>query len=302
VGGPPANALTSGLMRWRPLSKRGVADPRLDEPAEGIPPWMQHAVSVWVARLIVDTDLGGAPRRARIDLLHNMEMKLRMERPLNFSNPTSAVDDLFQRMQADDVFALDVIDYLLGNLLRASENRGFPSNLAEELDAILSDGGSAWEVADLGRSVYALQRRSVGPIREAIAGAAPSSRAGEHLSAAWNRLVGRSPDASSAYREAVRAVEAAAKPVILPNNPKATLGTMIAAMRDKPEKWLTSLGTVDELRQMMEMLWTNQLDRHGTDDEDVPLNVTLEQADVAVHLALTLTRLFVGGHVRPAQA
>jgi hypothetical protein len=116
--------------------------------------------------------------------------------------------------------------------------------------------------------------------------------------AAWNKIAGRQPDPSGAYREAVRAVEAAAKPVVLPDAARATLGTMIAAMRDKPEKWTTSLGSVDDVRNMMQLLWTNQSDRHGTDDEDAPMNVTPEEADGAVHLALTLTRFFAAGQVR----
>jgi len=73
---------------------------------------------------------------------------------------------------------------------------------------------------------------------------------------------------------------------------------MIAAMRDKPEKWEVTLGTPGDVRRMLELVWTNQLDRHGTDDESVPLNVSPEEADVAVHLCISLVRLFAGGHVR----
>jgi hypothetical protein len=284
-------------MSWRPLSKRGVANPLLDEPAEGMPPWLVRPVFGWVVDLIVDRDPSGfdAPS-VRDDLLNDMAIKLRFQQPLDFSNRTSASDELLDRMRADNELAFDVLDYLLGHLHFAADNRGFPPNIADELATVLTDGGSVWEVAEV-EGVWALQRRSVGPIRDAIASASPATRAGQHLTTAWNRLVGRSPDPSSAYREAVRAVEAVARPTILPNNDRATLGTMIAAMRDKPEKWTTTLGTVDEVRQMMEMLWTNQLDRHGTDDEEVPLNVTSDQADVAVYLALTLTRLFAGAHV-----
>jgi len=77
---------------------------------------------------------------------------------------------------------------------------------------------------------------------------------------------GAGPDPSGAYREAVRAVEAVAKPVILPNNDRATLG-------------------------QMESVWTGQLDRHGTDDETVPLNVSPAEADAAFSACLNLVRL-----------
>jgi hypothetical protein len=53
---------------------------------------------------------------------------------------------------------------------------------------------------------------------------AESGRAGDLLSNAWRSVYGRHPDASSGYRYAVRAVEAAADPVVSPNNASATLG------------------------------------------------------------------------------
>jgi hypothetical protein len=259
---------------------------------------MKRALYGWVLGLIVEQDpIGIVAPRVRENLVNHMAMRLRVTQPLNFSTFTSAADDLLGRMDRDPEFALDVIDYLLGHLPRATEGEGNPYALAAELNAALA-GGSAWEVAEVGRGTYSLQRRAVGPVREVIAELPPSSRARQHLTTAWNRLVGRSPDASTAYREAIRAVEAVAKPVVLPTNDRATLGTMIAAMRDKPEKWATTLGTVEDVRRTMELVWTSQLDRHGTDDESVPLHVTQDQADAAVHLCIALVRLFAGGHVR----
>ena len=50
---------------------------------------------------------------------------------------------------------------------------------------------------------------------------------------------------------------------------------------------------------MMQMLWKGQEDRHGTDAPDAPLAVDHDEADAAFHLALTLTRLFAEGLIRP---
>ena len=72
---------------------------------------------------------------------------------------------------------------------------------------------------------------------------------------------------------------------------------MIAALRDKPDKFsvrLSGPGSVENVasvRAMFELLWTSQLDRHGTANEDIPLTVTLEQAQDAVALATTLVHL-----------
>jgi hypothetical protein len=46
---------------------------------------------------------------------------------------------------------------------------------------------------------------------------------------------------------------------------------------------------------MCKLIWKSQFDRHGTDDESVPLNASPQEADAALHLAITLVRYFAGG-------
>jgi hypothetical protein len=74
-------------------------------------------------------------------------------------------------------------------------------------------------------------------------------------------------------------------------------------MKAAPHKWKVSLqpakgDPVMHVIGMMELLWTAQIDRHGTADETVPLTVSREEAEAAVHLALTLTHWFQTGIVR----
>jgi len=66
-------------------------------------------------------------------------------------------------------------------------------------------GGSAWEVRPAGDNLnYALTRRAVGPVVEAIEDIANvSERAGSHLSEAWRQLAGRNPNPDMAYFQAV---------------------------------------------------------------------------------------------------
>jgi hypothetical protein len=199
-------------------------------------------------------------------------------------------------MRQSGVFALDVLDWMLHNTGHFRP-RHQAEAWVEELGELLNQGGSAWEVA-ASEGNHQLTRRAVGPVVEVLAQTATAAtRAHDHLDSAWSRLMGRDPDPSGAYREAVRAVEAVAKPVVLPNNDRATLGVMIAAMKEKPEKWTATIGTVDDMRAQMEAVWKGQLDRHGTDDETVPLNVSPEEADAAFSTCLNLTRPFAGGHV-----
>jgi hypothetical protein len=280
------------MAEWRPLSKRGKVDTRLDEPTEGLPPYLLGPVAEWMVDTYRDHHHGGSHEEA----LKRLQLRFKLEPPLSRN---TALRDLISRMEADEEFGLDVLDYMLHHLREFADEYQQPFELANGLAATLVLGGSAWEViAPEDDGPFRLARRAIGPVRESISELPASSRAHQHLVAAWNHLSGRNPDPSGAYREALRAVEAAAKPVVLPANDKATLGQMIAAMRDKPEKWETTIGTVDHVRETMETVWTNQLDRHGTDDDSIPLNVSQEEADAAFHWCLTLARLFVGGHVR----
>lgn len=270
----------------------GEPDPRFDEPSEGLPPWLKGPVLEWMRNAF---QAGGWDHE---EALQAIQLDFRLERPLGFEVNGTPGDDLLRRAATSDEFALDVLDWMVHNhryFSAGHQSEGWVG----ELGRLLTQGGSAWEVITVDYMSHRLTRRAVGPVVEIMEQTAPeATRAHNHLSAAWAKLMGRNPDPSGAYREAVRAVEAVAKPVISPNNDLATLGQMIAAMRDKADKWSTILGTTDDVRAQMEAVWKGQLDRHGTDDEDVPLHVSQEEADAAFSTCLNLVRLFVGSHVK----
>src|SRR5262249_21280790 len=161
--------------------------------------------------------------------------------------------------------------------------------------------GSKWCVSATGDS---LEERVATEAAERAARLMMSgTRSGQHLQKAWRGIYGRNPNPSDAYREAIRAVEVASISVVSPNNTKATLGTVIGDMRATSQKRSVALhpakgDPVQHVIGMMELLWTAQIDRHGTVDESVPLSVSREEAEAAVHLALTLTHWFQTGAVQ----
>lgn len=280
-------------MNWRPLSLRQQADARFDEPSEGFPVWLRGPVLEWVRGSF------GQGINESIEALNALQLDFRLEQPLG-GPALTRLADLVGRMGGEDDFALDVIDWMLHHPLYFRESWEVVE-WADQLKEMFRQGGSAWETTPHG-GAYQLTRRAVGPVAEVLEHTATeATRAHNHLASAWSKLTGRNPDPTGAYREAVRAVEAVAKPIILPNNDKATLGQMIPAMRGKPEKWTTAIGTVDDVRAQMEAVWTSQLDRHGTDDETVPLNVSPEEADAAFSTCLNLVRQFAGGHFTRAE-
>jgi hypothetical protein len=245
-------------------------------------------------------------RQYHNDWLYLLQLKLQLDPPLAHaahSEDSAAADDLIGRVLADEEFALDVVDFALQSTQDGDPYWG--DAVAGELNGILSGGNSAWEAVQVGERLsksWRLERRSAAPVREAIEDMGPTSdRARHHLLAARENLAGRDVDASGAYREAIRAVEAIAKPVILPNDSLATLGKMIGVLKDRPAKWETTLGSVEDVRRDMETVWKGQRDRHGTDDESVPLSVSAGEADAAFCICLALVQLFANGHVRLAE-
>ena len=256
---------------------------------------MRRPVLSWARNSFLDS-----AGNVNVAALNGLQLAFRLERPLAGSGPRDLLADLLTRMDEDDEFALDVLDWMLHCWQHFGAD-WYSEQWSQRLNELLRKGGSAWEVTTTDDS-YQLTRRAVGPVVDVLEHtAAEATRAHNHLASAWSKLTGRNPDPSGAYREAVRAVEVVAKPIILPSNDKATLGQMISAMRDKPDKWVTTIGTVDDVRGQMDAAWTSQLDRHGTDDEAVPLNVSPEEADAAFSTCLNLVRQFVGGHVTRAE-
>jgi hypothetical protein len=259
-----------------------------------VPGHLKDPVRIWVERFLW---VNPPTESAYPDTNLMMEMQAALQVRLDWSFSTEqAVEDLLRRMEEDDAFALDVIDFLL--------HQRAPEAWAEELNEMLARGRSEWEVTESPEGApgnWRLTKRGLGPIMGSIEETKDySQRAHTLLMRAWGRLSGLHSDPSSAYGDAVRAVEVVMRPVVTPDDSKATLGKMISALRDKPEKWQVVLedATTEDVATMANIIWRSQLDRHGTDDESVPLSVSQEEGDAAVHIAIALVRLFGADLVR----
>lgn len=227
-------------------------------------------------------------------------------------NERGAIENLAARMEADEELFLSVLGLAIENV-----NLGY--NFQEQDEAladlvrILTEAGSVWRLdiqrVETGedwmghrmyRDIRSLQRRTAEETANAVERVAQrASGAAPHLTNAWNHTFGRNPDPGRAYSEAVKAVEAAAIPVVSPNNAKATLGTVIGQLRTTPQKWQVAMtrdlllpnggamSPLEVVTNMADLLWRNQTDRHA------PIQpITQEQAEMAVHLALTLVHIF----------
>ena len=58
---------------------------------------------------------------------------------------------------------------------------------------------------------------------------------------AWALAFGREPNLSDAWGRAIKAIETLLKPIVSPKNDKATIGSMVSALRQSPDKWKCKL-------------------------------------------------------------
>jgi hypothetical protein len=296
---------------WVPLSQRDERPQDESLLEGGTPEHLAAPLMAWTA------DYLSLPRgRATGFLAQRVAARLRI--PLYTSDPTWLV-----RSAREDDRLLDVVDaaLYLDDALRwqievvgavptpyAGEADWLPdadwpenSNLAQavdRLDMLLTDAGSAyrvdWQHRGLTRRVDATVAAAA---RQAIASVAEP---GTHLQAAWHAVYGRHPDPTKAYDEAVRAVEAAAIPVVLPKGSLETLGKVRAHLQAAAAQWEIAIegkqsGAIDPLVSMILLLWEGQ-QRHAGGPASRPQRQ--DEAEMAVHLAATLVQWFTSGAVR----
>ena len=183
---------------------------------------------------------------------------------------------------------LDVIDGLLAllpykpappasndpvvKLVRRARKAMRTKDQREILQQLLDDGRMIYRVRPDG---LGLERR-VNPVAHAQAITAADAAeqaglpaAGERLLAAWNSVYALKPDPSSAYRDAIRAVEAVANPLFLPTAPAPTLGQVIRHLDQHGSDYdmviaskTGSPADVGAVIAMMRLLWEGHRDRH----------------------------------------
>ncbi|WP_144420329.1 MULTISPECIES: hypothetical protein [Micromonospora] len=294
---------------WRPISQR-YQSLREESLFEGVPAHLEMPLAEW-ARSYLLLDRPG-------DLAGRVALRLR----LALSGRGVAAEELVTATTRTDQL-LDVVDtalHLDEGLRWDIEVAGpVPTSYAgiadwvpeyewpetskqaleaERLNQILTDAGSAYEFSWNERC---LVRRVDKTVSEAAQSVTSGRReAGRHLATAWTSAYGLNPDPSKAYDEAVRAVEAAAIPVVLPKGRLETLGKVRAHLRDAGSKWELAIkgnnqGAVDPVVAMIGLLWDGHARHAGSPS---PRRHDQDEARMAIHLAVTLVQWFATGAVR----
>lgn len=265
---------------------------------DGVPVWMRNSVLALI-REVTTAHRGRDPRGQRIlgvrdALIHTIERKLHATFTEDEGDEWELQASLLSYCN-DGEHALDVIGALL-DVGGSEMQQGFP-RLFQQVNEILIESGSKWHAVEQGSYKATLEER----VEQAAADAMTlsiedvSNNSSALLKSAWSDAFGRDPSASDAYTNAVKAMEAAAGPVLTPNNTSATLGHMIGELRANPTRWKSQLieatpgnGSATVMKAM-ELVWEGHADRHGTNS---PEPVTQEAAEQAVFTAVMVCSYF----------
>ena len=275
---------------WTPLSRRTTGLPPA-EPIETVPAWLHPRLAEWLYHVLQFTDgpiMALRPGHGLTDTTREIMIRVR-----------SATQPWL--LPADDPTFLDAIDATVAHgdwVVEGWTSYGNP----DTLERMLAGANFAWRVNADWRG---LERR-VDPTVTAVVTAtirSASAEAAGFLAAAWDACHGRHPDPDKAYAEAVKAVEAAACPLVLPANGTATMGKVRDHLRDAPTKWELDLprkdgtpGPVTPVVEMLTALWEGQRSRHaGTASSR---RQTQAEAEAAVHLAAILVQWLTAGMLR----
>jgi hypothetical protein len=228
--------------------------------------------------------------------LHELQSALQVDFRLQ-SQFTDADDMVREIAQKGGQFVARVIDYFLSGF--EPDEWGI---VPDEVKSLKRHFDSAASAAEIGfqDGVYRLRRRvaaGVEELAEASKQSAPAL-AGQHLGKAWNEAYALTPNTSLVMSEAIKAVEAAAHPVVTPAAKKVRLGMITQTIKDQ-SGWTLAFPNRDDghpdhkavLVGMLETLIIAQADRHGGDASSVL------EAQGHVQLASTLVQWFSAGVV-----
>lgn len=275
---------------WVPfgLEDDEVAEYRVLIP--GVPSWLREPMLGWVRdQLTAGGDWFHRSAVAPLQIMTRIDLGL-----VGDGSLVSASLVLRELRGLSEIKLLRFVDALVSQKAYSPE-----SAPAVQLEAVLAAAQSKWKIGRREDDVGLVERVPAGVQESVESTIRNSGSAGQVLSRAWSHVHRFEPNDSAGYGDAVKAVEIAAVTVVQPDNAGATLGSVIAQMRQNGD-WRLPLRehayapSADMLLFMLRTLWHGHRDRHGSVDYR---DVTHEEARSAVALAATLVDWFASGAV-----
>lgn len=281
-----------------------LALPAMDVPVEGVPDYLEDSLRRWISDALDNATNTHYDRSDAKFFAEAIAVRLRVQ-PRVMGRGATSHEAALIHIEKERLF--QVVNAILTFAPERDQIRGLVSNL----QTLLRMGASAYEVNDFegDPNGWQIVRRLDEAMKSALETAMDSSNqtTAGHLSAAWLAAFGLQPNADVAYAEAVKAVEAASIPLVVPSgavNP--TLGSVLTVLRGaaagKNPKWELALPekdgsprSLEVVISMLETLWNGHRSRHSGSPTSRP-NLQHE-AEASVFLAITLVYWFSKGIV-----
>jgi hypothetical protein len=243
---------------------------------------------------------GGEFAKFRVDLLRQAERALHISLPVfdddYYESGFALLRNAYNGFGPKAL--LTFVDFMLSLHTPGAQN-------IKKLEDHLVESGSGW-CTGLRAGKPGLVSRLPEGVVAAVAATVQHGKAGRRLAEAWEAAFGVDPKPSEAYRLAIKAVEAASAPIVIPDDPDPSLGKVIGRMRQGGQFRLPHLreeptGTTshDVLLANLKQIWWGQYDRHdGLMQSSLPDDVTQDEAESALLLAVTLVGWFATGKVQ----
>lgn len=235
--------------------------------------------------------------RAEAVTVHALQSALGVN--FGFAPGRVPTETLVERMASEgDRFLMQVVDFVAASY----EDKAYAA-IPDEIVSLtwhLDQNMSAVQVLPDASRTYRIARRLPLGVEDSGTDAVErsSEEAGRHLIKAWSAMRSLTPDTSLVMTEAIRAVEAAAGPVVIPKDKQQRLGKIVQTLKAR-ETWRLVLRRRDDdvpdhrliLIGMMETLAFAEQHRHGGEAPSVL------EALTHVQLASTLVAWFATGAV-----
>lgn len=286
-------------MAWKRLTDRLAGSTTPEPPwAEGIPDHLDVPIGEWLYEVLRNFDMA-TPVVVRLRLPSTI---------LKNSDPNHALASIDDRK--NPMLRIEIIDATLACVAQALQGtewyhrRDFETTYVRHLTGILSEGNSAFTVRADGRGLeLRIDEALHANFDKAVeVGRSAAEAAADHLRAAFSDAYGIRPSPGAAYSHAVKAVEAVANPLFLPNAPEPTLGQVRAHLdqgRNNYEMVIADRtgapADIEAVIAMVGLLWHGQRDRHEGGPSTAP--VTQEAAKAAVHTAAILVHWMSNGSI-----
>ena len=282
---------------WTPLSVR--RNQRDDfGPIDGVPTFMRRSINKWINNTIEWVAHDG-----QLPLVTQIALELRIDELSDNIDNFYADDAVIACIQRsgpwdmyDESLALDVMDWLLGH----------GCGHAQSLEHILKSAGHVLRVSPDGNRLVERIDPALWDEYEQVTQL--DDQASQYMQEAWTLAFGREPNLSDAWGKAIKAIETLLKPIVSPSDVRATLGKMISALRQYPDKWECKLpdreyksngetNVKPGIEVFIDALATigYQPDRHGSDQ---PQDVDEATARSVLFLATTVVGWLRDGTLR----